>query len=206
MIKTSFLLNEVLREPETDEVTVRIMDAALAEYLAHGLRRTSVDDVARAAGLGRATVYRRFATRDELVQAVLVREGRRYFAELAAATESLPSLADRLVEGFVVGVRNARRQPLLSRLISTETRDALPQLTVDGGPLFAVLREFLVHQYLTSAEGAGQTHGKRPQQVAEVIVRLGVSLVLTPQSSLPLEDDEAMREFARTFLAPMLSC
>src|SRR5215469_16060671 len=105
---TSNLLTVILDGPDIDDVSVRILDAALAEYLAHGFRRTSVDDVARRAGIGRATIYRRFAARDELVQAVLVRETRRFFADIAAATNELPALADRLVEGFVVGLRKAR--------------------------------------------------------------------------------------------------
>jgi AcrR family transcriptional regulator len=197
-------LENVLHAPETDEVGLRIMDAALDQYLAHGLRRTSVDDVARAAGLGRATVYRRFATRDELIQAVLLREGRRFLAEIAAATESLPTLAERLVEGFVVGVRGARRQPLLNRLLRTEPDDALPQLTVHGGPLVAVLREFLVQQYLRGASADARC-GPRAEEVAEILVRLALSLVLTPQSCLPLDNDEGIRDFARRCLAPLLT-
>src|SRR5215469_15919067 len=123
---TSNLLTVILDGPDIDDVSVRILDAALAEYLAHGFRRTSVDDVARRAGLGRATIYRRFATRDELVNAVLTRECRRLFTDIAAAGEGLPTVADQLVEGFVAGLRNARSQPLLHRMITTEPEAWLP--------------------------------------------------------------------------------
>ena len=192
-----------MRAPENDSVSVRIMDAALAEYLAHGLRRTSVDDVARAAGLGRATVYRRFATRDELVHAVLAREARRFFAEIAAATQDLSVLSERLIEGFVVGLRIARRQPLLNQLIKTEPDSALPLLTVRGGPLLVVLREFLVRQLVACADGLPP--GVCPQEEAEILVRLVMSLVLTPQTCLPLDDEVRVREFARRCLAPLLT-
>ena len=53
---TASLLSTILDEPDTDEVGVRILDAALAEYLAHGFRRTSVDDVARRARTSPGTV------------------------------------------------------------------------------------------------------------------------------------------------------
>src|SRR5437588_6985785 len=119
-VSASALLAEILHSPDTDEIGVRILDAALAEYLDHGLRRTSVDDIARRAGIGRATIYRRFPNRDELLQAVLARECRRFFADIAAATAELPTLAERLVEGFVVGLRTARQQPLLNRMLTIE--------------------------------------------------------------------------------------
>jgi AcrR family transcriptional regulator len=198
---TAVLLSEILDEPETDEVGVRVLDAALAEYLAHGIRRTSVDDVARRAGVGRATLYRRFATKDELVQAVLSRETRRFFADIAEATMRVPNLADRLVEGFVVGLRNARTQPLLRRLLTSEPESSIPFLTTGGGPAMAVMREFLLRQYLDCPEATTS----RPEEVAEILVRLCISLVLTPDSVLPLRTDDEARATARRYLAPLVA-
>ncbi|HVV21890.1 MAG TPA: helix-turn-helix domain-containing protein [Pseudonocardiaceae bacterium] len=195
------LLTEILDEPETDDVGVRILDAALAEYLAHGFRRTSIDDVVRRAGIGRATLYRRFATRDELVQAVLVRETRRFFAEIAVAVRRLPNLADRLVEGFVVGLRIARTQPLLQRMLDCEPDVAIPFLTTGAAPAMAVMREFLLQQYLDCPEA----RTSRPEEAAEILVRLCISLVLTPDTVLPLRTDDEARATARRYLAPLVS-
>jgi AcrR family transcriptional regulator len=193
MTSTTTLLNDILTEPEPDGVGVRILDAALAEYLAHGFRRTSVDDIARRAGLGRATVYRRFATRDELVQAVLMRECRRLFTEIAVATDELATTADRLVEGFVVGMRAAREQPLLRRMLTTEPESWLPLLTTQGGPVVGVTRVFLARQYGTS------------QEVAEILVRLGLSLALTPDGVLRVSTDDEARDTARRYLVPLVN-
>ncbi|HEY1570285.1 MAG TPA: helix-turn-helix domain-containing protein [Pseudonocardiaceae bacterium] len=202
---TASLLSTILDEPDTDEVGVRILDAALAEYLAHGFRRTSVDDVARRAGLGRATIYRRFAARDEIVQAVLVRETRRFFADIAAATQQLPNVADRMVEGFVVGLRNARRQPLLQQILANEPESSIPFLTTQGGPAMAVLREFLLQQYLGCVEAHDEQRERKPEEVAEILTRLFISLVLTPDSCLPLRTDEEARATARRYLAPLVA-
>jgi AcrR family transcriptional regulator len=196
------LLNDILTEPDADEVGVRILDAALAEYLAHGFRRTSVDDIARRAGLGRATLYRRFATRDELVQAVLTRECRRFFAEIAAAVDRLPSLADRLVEGFVVGLRNARDQPLLHRMLTVEPESWLPFLTTRGGPAIAVMREFLARRYRESPEVRSDVNA---EEVAEILVRLFISLVLTPEGCLAVRTDEEARATAHRYLVPLVT-
>jgi AcrR family transcriptional regulator len=201
-ISPATLLSTIMDEPDTDEVGVRILDAALAEYLAHGFRRTSVDDVARRAGIGRATIYRRFAARDEIVQAVLVRETRRFFADIAEATKQLPSLADRLVEGFVVGLRNARDHSLLQQILTSEPDVSIPFLTTRGGPAVAVMREFLLRQYLDCVETDSDT---KPAEVAEILVRLCFSLVLNPDSCLPLRTDEEARATARRYLAPLVA-
>lgn len=196
-------LDALLPEPQVDEVSVRILDAALAEYLDHGLRRTSVDDVARRAGLGRATLYRRFASRDELIQAVLVRESRRFLTEINDAVQSQPTLADRLVEGFVVGLRNARTQPLLGRLLQSEPEFLLPFLTIHGGPAVAIMRQFMADQYRQSPEYRKAT-GVDPDEFAEILVRLSLSLVLTPDTCLPLETDDDVRATARRYFLPLL--
>jgi len=65
-----------------------ILDAAVDELRAYGLRRTSVDNVARRAGLSRATVYRRFENKNVLVQAALVRESARFFGEIVTTPNS----------------------------------------------------------------------------------------------------------------------
>ncbi|HJR25414.1 MAG TPA: helix-turn-helix domain-containing protein, partial [Acidimicrobiales bacterium] len=60
--------------PEPDDVATAMLDAAEALLRRHGLHRWSVDDVAERAGLGRTSVYRRFASKDDLVHGVLARE------------------------------------------------------------------------------------------------------------------------------------
>jgi AcrR family transcriptional regulator len=178
---------------EGDPVSASILDAALAEFRDFGLRRANVDAVARRAGVSRATLYRRFDNKDVLVQAVLIRECRRFFESIAAAVAGLPSAVDRLVEGFVVGVRYARRDPLLSRLLASDPEALLPYLTVEGGLVVAVARDFLV------AQGQGSPDGDKP-----VDVRLAISFTLTPDSAIPLGTDEEVRTFARSYLAVLM--
>jgi AcrR family transcriptional regulator len=205
MTSTAALLSEILDGTEADDIGVRILDAALTEYLAHGFRRTSVDDVARRAGIGRATIYRRFTTRDDLIQAVLVRECRRFFADIAEATRDLPTLADRLVEGFVVGLRSARKQPLLQRMLDHEPEASVPFLTTQGAPAIAVMREFLLRQYLESPEARAGKLDTNAEEIAEILVRLCISLILTPDSCLPLKTDEEARATGRRYLAPLVT-
>lgn len=199
----SALLELVLAEEGSDPVAETILDAALEEFLAYGLRRTNVDVVAKRAGVSRATLYRRFDGKDALVQAVLVRECRRFFTSIVEATGHLSTVEERLVEGFVVGVRYARDDRLMNRLLASDPEALLPYLTVNGALVVAVARDFLVRQ--------GERHGalpriagRTPAGVAELFVRLAISFTLTPQSAIPLRTDAEVRAFAADYLAALM--
>jgi AcrR family transcriptional regulator len=56
------------RDPSTDR---RITEAAADLMLRRGFDRMTVDDVAAAAGVGKATVYRRWATKEDLAVAAM---------------------------------------------------------------------------------------------------------------------------------------
>lgn len=56
------------RDPETD---ARITTAAARLMLQRGFDKTTVDDVAAAAGVGKATVYRRWASKEDLAVAAM---------------------------------------------------------------------------------------------------------------------------------------
>lgn len=194
------LLELVLADPDTDHVGESIVDAALEEFLAYGLRRTNVDAVARRAKVSRATLYRRFRDKDALVQAVLVRECRRFFGSIAAAVAEVSTVEERLVEGFAVGVRYARADRLLNRLLASDPEALLPYLTTNGALVVAAARDFLVLRGGPAAPGSDRT----PEGVAELFVRLAISFTLMPESAIPLTTDEEVRAFARAYLAPLM--
>src|SRR5437660_12622409 len=93
----------------------RIMEAAVQQCEGFGLRRTTMDDVARRAGLSRATLYRHFDSKDALVQAVILAEAERFFAALDVALAGLERSEERVVEGFAFGLRYVRTHGLLAK-------------------------------------------------------------------------------------------
>ena len=56
------------RDPRTDEAILR---AALELFTEHGHAGTSIEQIARQAGVGKLTVYRRWASKDELIAAAV---------------------------------------------------------------------------------------------------------------------------------------
>ncbi|MFB4297319.1 TetR/AcrR family transcriptional regulator [Actinomadura sp. NTSP31] len=200
----NMLARVLAHDHDADATSARILDAALAQFAEFGLRRTSMEDVARRAGVARITVYRRFAAKNALVEAVLLREVRRFLEVFTAAVDGLPDVADRVAEGFVVTLRHARGHGLFQRLMATEPDALLPFLTVDSGPFLAAARTFLAG-VLRGADGVAPDVAEDADVTAETLIRIVLSFVLAPDGRVPLDDDERARRYARRHLAPMIT-
>ncbi|NUU25433.1 MAG: TetR/AcrR family transcriptional regulator [Streptomycetaceae bacterium] len=201
--RTAVLADALAADESSDPTTERILDAARDQFATFGLRRSTVEDVARRAGVGRVTVYRRFDSKNTLVEAVLVRECRRFLAAFDAEVGALPTMEERIVVGFGLALRTARTA-LIGRLLELEPETALPFLTTRGGPILGVIRDYLAASF-GRARDVTAVDADESARVAEIFVRLTVSFLLTPQSIVPVDDEEQARAFARRFLAPMVT-
>ncbi len=92
-----------------------VLNAALELFLESGYQGTSMEAVARAAGVTKPVVYACFDSKDELFRSLLAREEKRILGEIQAAFEGI-DLSDpetTLIEGFTElparGRRLARR-------------------------------------------------------------------------------------------------
>ena len=92
---------------------MRIIDATLTCLARHGTVKTTVDDIARQAGVSRATVYRVFpGGRDEMLAAVVDTEMARLFSALGVRLGEAGDLTEALVGGIVEAstrIREPRR-------------------------------------------------------------------------------------------------
>jgi AcrR family transcriptional regulator len=183
--------------PWIDDVDERILDAAGRLLVDVGLEDLEVDAVAEAAGVARSTVYRRFDGRNALLAATVAHEARRLLDLLADAVSGIEDLEARFVVAFCTGLRVAqatgiaeriRAEPLLLRL-----------LTVDGGPVIAAARTQLAA--MARSVDPSLDPGDA-EATAELVIRLAVSLVVTPESALDLGDGCAAT--VRRHLAPLL--
>jgi TetR/AcrR family transcriptional repressor of uid operon len=175
-------------EGEPDVTAERILDAALELAAASGLRHLTMDQVAVRAGVGRMTVYRRFSSRAELVDALTVRESRRCLERLQADVEAETDTADRLTALFVTTLVVIREHPMLARLARFEPEALITELTRDDSAAFRLVRTFLVG-LIREGQASGELVEGDPDLLAELALRLGASFVLIPDSVLPLHDE-----------------
>ncbi|MFD3707087.1 TetR/AcrR family transcriptional regulator [Nocardia sp. NPDC058658] len=201
MPTVSSILARILDKPVADGE--KLLDSALSAFLDFGIKRTSMGEIARRAGISPATLYRRYESKNELVEAVGVREAQRYVTDIDERVRAVTEPGEQLVEIFVAFVTTIAGNELLRRLLSTEPEIILPRLTTEAGPILAVGRAYLAEK-LRELQVSAPVPEFDPDLVAEVMARLALSLALTPDGLIPLDDAEAGREFARRTLLPMV--
>lgn len=159
-----------------------------------------MEDIAREAGAGKATLYRHFRNKDAVVEALLEREAARFVAQLTAAAAARADAADQLETAFVTGVRFFVRHPVLTRGRDEEPGMLLPRVTADGGPLVTRGLALFVSLIEDGIE-AGELRRVDPLAAAEVIMRLILSYYAFPPMYVQVDDDEQAESFARALVA-----
>lgn len=188
-----------------DETAARIMGAALEQAEDFGLRRFTIDDVARRVGLSRVTIYRYFPKKDQLINALIMRELRRFLTKVDKVLAMQPSPEGKLVEGVIFCLTFLRGHRLLNRLLRTEPELILPHLTTKAGNLLAAARDWIAG-HIRSEIAAGKI--TLPDQdvdgTAELIARSVLSLVLTPDTVLPIDSLPGQRRLVELYLTPIM--
>lgn len=190
-----------LAERTDDETADAILDATVTVLVSGGLRRCTVEEIAERANLGRSTIYRRFDGRDEIIYAVIARELHRLLDDVSDTVEDLDPVEDKLVEGFIAGLKSAEASPLL-QLVRSEP-DLLLFLVDDAAPAIELVTTNLLSQ-LVKATGSANIDVDLARHGAEILFRLAVSFVLMPSSTIPLNDDGASRAILHSLFDPLL--
>ncbi|KAA9155654.1 TetR/AcrR family transcriptional regulator [Amycolatopsis acidicola] len=189
---------------DTDQIRGRVLDAAYEQFCRMGIQRSTMEDVAKRAGVSRITVYRRFANKDALVEQVVRREFRRYFDQFLVDIKQAETAADRLVLGFVSSLRAIRRNPLIGGLLDAEPNLLVQSMITDDGAILATVRQFVAGQ-LRQEQHAGTMPAETDADLAaEMMVRVSASFLAIPSRLIDLDDEEQLAAVARKFLVPML--
>src|SRR5271154_4950141 len=113
-----------------------------------------MDDIARAAGVGRTTVFRRFDSKDRLVEIVLLRVVGQATKRVQAVFESARDLETGLTDALVAAVKELRDHPLFAKVLRIEPESFLRMLTTDGASVIAVVRGSIADWLGASGGGA----------------------------------------------------
>lgn len=199
------VLADVVATGDRDEPDTTVLDAAFELFCRQGITRTTMDDVARRAGLSRITVYRRVSSKEALVEQVVLREFRRYLDQFVADVSRADNVADRVVLGFVSSLRAVRSNPLMAGVITAEPQLLAPSIMGEDGRTLAVVGRFVAGQLRREQVAGNVAAGVDVELVAELMVRLTMSMLVTPSALVDLDDDEQLGALARRYLVPMLA-
>ncbi|MEW2448209.1 TetR/AcrR family transcriptional regulator [Streptomyces parvulus] len=166
-----------------------VLDAVRDCVMAVGVRRTTMTDVARRAGVSRMTLYRRWPDVRSLVGDLMTREW------IAVATGAIPDPVTgggtraRVVAGMVAGVEAFRAHPLFRKIVDVDPELLLPYVLDRRGASQEALLGLL-----TDALGQGHADGSvrraHPARQARSVLLVVQSFALSLRTMTDEDDAE----------------
>lgn len=176
----------------------RILEAA-ADVLARlPLSKVSMDDVARAAGIARQTIYKHFASRDALVVALLVEETERTHRPALARLHAERVAAAQLTAMVLEQVRLANEWMLLSRTFDPASAPRIAELVLSSEELGACVRAIWVPILRDYADAGLLRGGLDLDEAVRWLTYQYVWLLSHPQALTG--DAEGLRHYLHTYL------
>lgn len=140
---------------EAPELIERVLAAADGCFQRFGIAKTTMEDIARAAGISRATLYRYFADRESLLTESVRRRARLNMKTARAYFSRRTAIEDKITDGIARNVRQGKRDPLVRLLVSPEEMALAAKLLEHSGLASELTRE-LWQPVLREAQDRGE--------------------------------------------------
>ncbi|MCS0602752.1 TetR/AcrR family transcriptional regulator [Streptomyces sp. LP11] len=185
-----------------------VLDAVRDCVLAVGVRRTTLADVARRAGVSRMTLYRRWPDLRTLVGDLMTREW------IDVASGAIPEPApgtptrDRIVDGLVAGIAAFRAHPLFRKIVDVDPELLLPYVLDRRGAsqvaLLALLADALREGHADGSVRPGHIE-RQARALLLTVQSFALSLRTMTDEDDPELDSEALLGELRTLLERTLT-
>ncbi|MEH6519411.1 MAG: TetR/AcrR family transcriptional regulator [Halioglobus sp.] len=180
----------------------KILDAALECYGAKGIAQTTLDEVAKAAGIGRTTLYRYVDNRDDLLNKVVYRDAQQQQEEMDVLTRYHDNLADSIVDSIVHIMRGRRVRPMNVLLFGSGEEAGIDRVNLSPANFYGMAEKLLGPLFEKASEAGQIRPGVTLEQLSQWVARVILSLITYPEEFL--EDENALRVFLQTFLVPSI--
>jgi AcrR family transcriptional regulator len=177
----------------------RILDATLSWAIDTGMRKVSVDEIARRAGVSRATVYVHFPGRSSVVSAAIEREIGRFLEQISAIPDRYDDNRRQLVETFAEAMLLFRQHPALRSVLRINPEVLLPYVAGEHALGIDVGRAFMVALMPDTL-----LNDNDREQFAEHVIRQFHSHLLAPAGAFDLDSLDGCRDYATRFVLPVL--
>jgi len=174
-----------------------VIDAALTCVARVGLAKTTLDDVAKEAGCARATVYRLFSGKQQLLGALVEREAQRITTDLVTHACATESLADAIVEVITRSARTLTEHRALMFVVAHEPELLMPYLAFERESAVLGATAQLIAPAFTPYLPLAQS-----TRLAEWVARMTFSYLCSPSEHVDVFDDAHVRALVNDFVLP----
>jgi AcrR family transcriptional regulator len=182
---------EVTRPPATRVAEDTLLDAARTCVLSYGVRRTTLTDIARRAGVSRMTLYRRFSDVTSVMAALMTREFTALLGKAAQSAAGQPDVRRALVTSAVAGVRALHDNPLMASVLERDPELLLPYLVERIGSTQRLIEQVLAAQIEAGHRDGSIRAGDAALQ-ARVVFLTGQAFVVSHRPASADQDSDAL--------------
>jgi AcrR family transcriptional regulator len=184
-----------------EELERPLMDAVRRCVVRWGLRKTTLEDIAREAGVGRATVYRAFpGGKERLADAVLCHEVVRLFEQCDAALSAAATLDTLVVTGVSAALGVMTEDEVVRSILTHEPELVLPRFAFHQLDRFLDVAAALCRPHLSRFLPEAAV---RP--ASDLLARLVLSFGFRPPDWFDARDPDAIHRLVHTYALPAIN-
>jgi AcrR family transcriptional regulator len=178
----------------------KIIKGAMLCFENIGPAKTSMEDIASAAGLARKTIYRTFANRTELLDAVAIQTSYGAVDKVKRIVDACPSLDEAIIKGTITSVRLMRKDKIFMSIWKEANDRGFEQYFIEPSspvriPMMAVWKEAF-----SNARARGELRkDKTDEQITDWL--RGIHFLFLLRDDLSARGQEAL---LRAFVLPAL--
>jgi len=181
-----------------------IVDAAERLFLERGFGSVSMDELAKAAGVARRTLYNQFSSKEEIFREMLLRVSRQLEDAFPPGIETRGDVEDVLpvIARMILGLHKHRAYLGFLRMVVADSRQ-FPWIAEEFAAVMDPQTERLT-RYLAHLTSMGILDCRNPMLAAHQFMGMLNELSLWPwmmgRDSLPIPTEETVEETIRMFL------
>jgi len=189
------------KQPSRDP-SQQIIEAAKKCYLADGISNTGMKEVAQTANVARSTLYRYFATKDELLVTVIKQELIDLGDSIICSLERFDNPSDTLVEGLLISLQRIPQNPLLKAALASDEDVNARRIIWESDTILDLVNHMLENFIRPSVELKILQDQVRPEIMTEWIYRILLSYLTLPSHFMKTEDE--LRATLHSLLIPVM--
>lgn len=177
-----------------------IVEAARRCYLRYGVAKTTIEDVAEAAGISRTTLYRRFPGHTGLLEAAIRARTVEIAVELQKILDRAKSFPEALLEVSMATIELTRSDEEFRTLTGRGSGFPVHDILIGSGmSIHNEVREFFAPAFAEARAAGELREGITDDEIVEWLSSVWISFILRDEL-----DTKAARRMLEVFMLPSL--
>lgn len=123
-------MNKTIAIPKDELIRTSIIDAAKNLFQQFGLSKTTMEDIAKAIGKAKSSLYYYFATKEDIFEAVVLKEKQNIFSEVEGAIKEADTAEEKL-KAFAQTIHNELKNKRIL-LLNIIKKDVSPNVCLES--------------------------------------------------------------------------